>query len=107
METLLQLLLNGIKDLETCIFNAKQVILQEYEDDSVVQRLSFYDQALSKINNEIESINSLNNSENYDEIDQSVKRIVQLSNMIKQDTIDLLLMLETGFDSGIDVESWN
>jgi hypothetical protein len=107
METFLQILLTGVKDLETCIENAKRVILESYEDDAVVMRLNFYDEALRKITREVESITVLNTNNEFDEIDQSIKRIVQLSNMIKQDTIDLLLALETGMDLNNDIDAWN
>ncbi|MFN4975327.1 MAG: hypothetical protein ACK5GV_08790 [Bacteroidota bacterium] len=109
METLLQILLTGVKDLETCVQNAKMVILESYEDDAVVERLNFYDEALKKIESEVGALTVLNANDDSDyyEIDQSIKRIVQLSNMIKQDTVDLLLALETGMDLNIDVDTWN
>lgn len=107
METLLQILLTGVKDLETCIHNAKQVILESYHDDATVMRLNFYDEALEKITKEVNTIYTLNTDNEFDEIDQSIKRIVELSNMIKQDTIDLLLALETGMDLNIDFDAWN
>jgi hypothetical protein len=107
METFLQILLTGVKDLETCIENAKRVILESYEDDAVVMRLNFYDEALQKITREVESITVLNTNNEFDEIDQSIKRIVQLSNMIKQDTIHLLLELETGMDLNTHSDIWN
>lgn len=107
METLLQILLTGIQDLETCIENAKKVILESYEDDAVIMRLNFYDEALDKISKEVDSIYHLNTTDEFDEMDQAIKRIVELSNMIKQDAVDLLLTLETGMDLNIDSETWN
>lgn len=107
METILQILLIGVQDLETCIENAKKVILESYEDDAIVMRLNFYDEALNKITKEVDSIYLLNTSNEFDEIDQSIKRIVELSNMIKQDTVDLLLTLETGMDLNVDRDTWN
>ena len=107
MEILLQSLLTGVKDLELCIYNAKKSILDLYGNDQVADRLCFYDEALSKITTEVESLATLNTDNNFDEIDQSVKRIVQLSEMIKQDTFELLLSLETGMDLNVDSEHWN
>lgn len=107
MNTLLQILLESVEELENCIHSAKKAILESHQDDAVVTRLNFYDEALDKITREVESIEMINESEPDCDIEQSIKRIVELSNMIRQDSLDLLLSLETGFDSTVDVDNWN
>lgn len=107
MNTLLQILFDSVEELENCIHSAKRAILESHHDDAVVMRLNFYDEALDKITREVENIEFLNESDDGCDIEQSIKRIVELSNMIRQDSLDLLLSLETGFDSSVDVDSWN
>ena len=107
MSTFLQVLLDAIEELESCVFNAKQVIMQSNEGESASKRLDFYDEALLKINNEVRFLTNSSLDVECEELDQSVKRIVALSEMIKQDTIDLLLAVETGFNSNFDTSLWN
>lgn len=107
MNTFLQVLLDAIEELESCVFNARQVIMQSHDCKTVSKRLDFYDEALLKINTEVRFITNSSSDVEGEELDQSVKRIVALSEMIKQDTIDLLLAVETGFNSNFDTSSWN
>lgn len=109
MRILTQILIESVHELENCISDVKQAIINSQENfDSVnLNRVDFYETIVDKLFDEISQIEKSENSNINFDIDQSLKRISELSNLIKDDIMDVVLTLKTGFDSNQNPEMWN
>jgi muramoyltetrapeptide carboxypeptidase LdcA involved in peptidoglycan recycling len=109
MKILTQFLLESVKELETCIDDIRQTICESRDEDfpKDLDRVNFYDDIVDKILNEISLIEHSRSEVDEFDTDQSLKRITQLSNFIKNDIVDVILTLQTGFDSNQNADTWN
>jgi len=101
-------LLNSVNELQDCIDETRQTVIEMYGDDNELAiRLDSYDEGVEKIFDEIDKIENLNSRLDCEELSNISKKIVALSNMIKLDAIDLLFSIGTGINRYPEEDVWN
>lgn len=99
---------NSVDELIQCVDETRQAIIESEEPNrDVISRLDTYDEAIEKIVNEVDKIDKLHTKEDHLELNHICNKISELSNMIKNDAMDLILTIGTGFTAYPDEDLWN